>query len=112
MAEAERRTLTLRVQPHLVGELADAYDHAVEQMRTLLADIRDRARLPEPWTHDEVTVRAAEIYHHNVLDGPNSAYAALRLYEAELMSIRGQLRAAEAAYLAAEGANAELWERG
>ena len=45
------------------------------------------------------------------MDGPRSAYAALRLYEKELIATRDQLRQMEADYRRVEGDNAELWGR-
>ena len=108
---AERPTATLRLEPHMLPALVAAYDRAVTEITTAARRSQRRGRLPRPWTDDAVAVEVAQAYNELAMDGPRSAYAALRLYEKELIATRDQLRQMEADYRRVEGDNAELWGR-
>ena len=107
----ERPTAVLRLEPHMLPAVVAAYDRAVKEIKPLLEDLSHRGRLSRPWTDDAVAIEVARAYNELAMDGPRSAYAALRLYEQELVATRDQLRQMEAEYRRVEGDNAELWGR-
>lgn len=108
---SNRPTVTLRLEPHMLPGLVVAYGRAADEMRLLVADVKNQGRIEQPWTSDPVSVAMAEHYNDVVMDGAHSTYAALRQYMQELVDIRDTLKAMEADCRRTEGENAELWGR-
>jgi hypothetical protein len=59
-------------------------------------------RIPEPWTHDPVSRDITARFNEYAVDGPNSAYSCLRLYEAEVRRVLETLREMHTTYNATE----------
>jgi hypothetical protein len=93
---------TMRIEPERVAELVRAFDEAAEDVRALLADVRDRGRIREPYTPDAVSTAIAEHYNAQALDGPYSALVALRNYEQQLVAARATLQRMQAGYQRSE----------
>ncbi len=103
-------TLTLRTEPHALPALRAAYERAAVDLIDLLATIRRRGRLPEPWAADDISIAMTEHYNREVMDGPHSTYAALRAYEQELLTIVDTLKRMEDDYRNTEQAVADQWK--
>lgn len=94
----DRPTAGMRLEPDMLPGLIAAYDQAALDMMNLLMSVRDRLRLPEPWTPDVVSTAMFDHYNHEVVDSDHSTYAALRRYEQELRNIGRNLRQMQADY--------------
>lgn len=92
----------IQVPAHALPKLITAYERALAQLGPALAGLRANGRIPEPWTHDPVAKDIAARFNEYAVDGPNSAYSCLRLYEAELRRVLETMRQLHASYNAVE----------
>jgi hypothetical protein len=83
-------------------DLISAHETALAQLEPMLANLLSDGRIPEPWTHDPVARDITARFNDYAVDGPNSAYSYLRLYEAEVRRVLEALREMRANYNAAE----------
>lgn len=103
--------MVLRVEPHAIPRLRQALDDALEMLSPVVQRLGWEGYLPEPWFADPVSIRTAEHYNEVVMRSEHGAYAAMLAYEAELVTMRDALAAAEERYRVTEGENAALWGR-
>jgi hypothetical protein len=101
----------LRVDPHRLTAVREAYDRALDELRPQLDSLLDAGFIRTPWLGDDVSKEVAAFYNNNVMNSDLGTYRAMRKYETELKAIRDQFAQMEQAYLAAESANAELPRR-
>lgn len=102
---------TLRVEPSTIPRLRVAYERAAMEVRELLESVRRSALIPEPWMGDPVSYAVVRLYNGRFATGPNSPYAHLSAYAAELDRVTATLAEMEARYRRTEGDNADLWGR-
>jgi hypothetical protein len=88
----------LRVEPERLDSLIAAYELAADRIAVIISKVALQGRLPEPWTHDKVSVEMAAHYNDQVYDGEFSTYNALRRYEIELRAAGRTLRQIVADY--------------
>jgi hypothetical protein len=111
MPDPDRRTALLRLEPHMLPELATAYGTALNELRPLINRLFRSGRLERAWTEDPVTRQIAARFNEYAMDGTQSAYGAIRRYEHELVSILDTLRRMESDYGSTEGTAASLMRR-
>lgn len=94
----DRQTAMLRVEPHMLSALINAYQQTMDELRPLLNNLNGRGRVGQAWTEDPVTEKIQERYNAYAVDGDQSAYAMLRLYETELRNVLDTLTRMDADY--------------
>ena len=104
-------SVTLRVEPHAIPALRNAYEEALDQLAVQLIRLRRDGNIQEPWLGDETSQAVHETYNRMVMEAPEGPYAAMVAYQAELVRIRDQLQLMEDAYRRTEGDNSERWGR-
>jgi hypothetical protein len=75
-----------RVDPTEIRGLIQSYDFANTAIQGIVDRVRQHGRLDEIWSFDEVSRSMADHYNYEVMDSPTSTYAALRLYQQELVA--------------------------
>ncbi|MHA6792852.1 hypothetical protein ACVGVM_04925 [Pseudonocardia bannensis] len=106
-----RPQAVLHLELHMLPALRQAFEEAITQLSPQLLNLRNQARIPQPWLGDEVSAGSAAFYHEHIVDGPQSALNALLTYEAELVKVRDNLKQMEDDYRRVEGENAARWGR-
>jgi hypothetical protein len=101
--------VTLHVEPHALPAVRAAFEESLVELGTQIHRLRTGGLIPEPWLGDPVSAEVQEHYDTRVMKADDGPYAALKVYEAELMRIRDTLKATEDHYRRTEGENAELW---
>jgi hypothetical protein len=97
----------LRVDPHRLTAVREAYDKAIDELGPQLATLAYAGHINTPWLGDQVSEDVRGQYNAKVMESPLGTYQAMLRYEAELKAIRDQFAAMEQAYLAAESTNAD-----
>jgi hypothetical protein len=97
----------LRVDPHRLTAVREAYDKAIDELGKQLADLFRFGFVRGPWLGDGVSNEVMAHYNGTVMESPLGAYQAMRRYETELKAVRDQFAEMERAYLAAETANVD-----
>ena len=108
---SDRQHDVLRLQPHMIPALRDAFTSALNQLDTALAELRRSGSLAAPWMGDEVSGEVAAHYTVRAVDGPESSYCSLVAYRDELTRIHDSLQQMEDDYRRTEGDNAARWGR-
>lgn len=106
MTRPARPAAELRLEPHMLPDLAAAYDRALAKLTPMLDNLSFHGRLARAWTDNPAAQEATERFNLHAVDGDRSAYAMLRLYEQELTRVRDTLRFMEAEY---RRTDAESW---
>jgi hypothetical protein len=88
----------VNVPAHALPDLISAHETAVARLGPLLNALGRAGRIPEPWTHDPVARDISARFNEYAVDGPNSAYSCLRLYESEVRRVLETLREMHATY--------------
>jgi hypothetical protein len=101
----------MRVDPHRLTAVREAYDKALDELRPQLDSLLDAGFIRAPWLGDSVSEDVRVHYNATVMESKLGTYEAMRRYEAELKAIRDQFAEMEQAYLAAESANADRASR-
>jgi hypothetical protein len=96
----------LRVDPHRLTAVREAYDKALDELGKQLDNLLNAGFVQSPWLGDAVSTEVKDHYNRTVMGSPLGTYQAMRRYETELMAVRDQFAEMERAYLAAESANA------
>ncbi|MBA3906003.1 MAG: hypothetical protein H0X35_04865 [Pseudonocardiales bacterium] len=94
----------VQVPVHALPDLISAHETALTRLGPMLNNLGQVGRIPEPWTHDPVARDITARFNDYAVDGPNSAYSCLRLYEAEVRRVLETLREMHANYSATEDA--------
>ena len=97
----------LRVDPHRLTAVREAYDEALNELGPQLTVLAEAGHIQTPWLGDDVSEDVRNEYNAKVMESKLGAYQAMRTYEAELKAARDQFAEMEQAYLAAERANAD-----
>jgi hypothetical protein len=98
---------TLRVDPHRLTAVREAYNKALDELRPQLDHLRYAGFIKNPWLGDSVSEDVRTQYNVKVMESDHGAYQAMLRYEIELKAASDQFAAMEQAYLAAESANAD-----
>lgn len=98
----ELQPSTLRVEPEKLRSIISAYEHAANQIFSIITDLHRRGRIEVPWTSDEVSVEMTRHYNAQVFDGEYSTFAAVSRYESEIRAVIRTLRAILLSYEATE----------
>lgn len=101
----------LRVDPHRLAAVREAYTKALDELRPQLDHLRYAGFIKNPWLGDGVSEDVRTQYNAKVMESDHGAYQAMLRYEIELKAARDQFAAIEQSYLAAESANAERTPR-
>jgi hypothetical protein len=101
----------LRVDPHRLAAVREAYNKALDELRPQLDHLRYAGFINNPWLGDGVSEDVKTQYNAKVMESDHGAYQAMLRYEIELKAARDQFAAMEQAYLAAERANANRASR-
>jgi hypothetical protein len=101
----------LRVDPHRLTAVREAYDKALDELRPQLDSLLDAGYIHGTWLGDDVSTAVKDHYNRTVMGSPLGTYQAMRRYETELKAVRDQFAEMERAYLAAESANADRTPR-
>lgn len=99
----------LRIQLHMIPALRAEFDGAIAQLGTALVDLRTRGYLATAWLGDETSAEVVSHYTHRAFDEPDSSYAALVGYLAELTRIRDTLQRMEEQYLGTDQGAADRY---
>jgi hypothetical protein len=97
----------LRVDPHRLAAIREAYDKALDELRPQLDNLLDAGFIRAPWLGDNVSEDVRVQYNAKVMESPLGTYQAMRKYEIELKAVRDQFAEMEQAYLAGESTNAD-----
>ena len=108
---SDRQRDVLRLQPHMIPALRDAFRTALDQLDSALAELRRSGNLSAPWLGDETSAATAMYYSQRVMDGPDSSLTSLQLYRSELNRVHDTLQQMEDDYRRTEGDNAARWGR-
>ena len=108
---SDRRQDVLRLQPHMIPALRNAFRTALDQLDGALAELRRSGNLSAPWLGDEASADTATHYSQRAMDGPESSFASLQLYRSELNRVHDTLQQMEDDYRRTEGDNAARWGR-
>ncbi len=92
----------VNVPTNALPDLISAHETALARLGPMLNALGRAGRIPEPWTHDPVARDITARFNDYAVDGPNSAYSCLRLYEAEVRRVLETLREMHANYSATE----------
>ncbi len=111
MTDVHYPPVVLRVEPHAIPEVRDAFVDAVNTLGVELAQLRQNGYIAQPWLGDPMSAMVQEAYNSRVMDAADGPCQALVRYLEELRRVLDHLVAAEAEYTRTEGANAELWGR-
>jgi hypothetical protein len=103
--------VTLRVEPHAIPQVREAFDYALRELSPALERLGQEGYILEPWLGDPFSAMVQEAYNSRVMDAPDGPYHALLKFRDELQKVRDQLAASEDAYRQAEGDNSDLWGR-
>ena len=101
----------LRLQLHMIPALRAEFDGAIAQLGTALVDLRTRGYLTTAWLGDETSAEVVAHYTHRAFEEPDSSYAALVGYLAELTRIRDTLQRMEDHYLGTDQVAADQYRR-
>lgn len=101
----------LRLQLPMIPALRAEFDGAITQLGTALVDLRTRGYLATTWLGDETSAEVVAHYTRRAFEGPDSSYAALVGYLAELTRIRDALQRMEEQYLGADQGAADRYRR-
>jgi hypothetical protein len=101
----------LRVDPHRLTAVREAYDKALDELEPQLDHLRYAGLIQTPWLGDDVSKEVVAHYNNTVMTSDLGTYQAMRRYGIELKAIRDQFAQMEQAYLAAESANVNLPRR-
>jgi cytochrome c553 len=107
----ERQQDVLRLQPHMIPALRNAFAEALKQLNETLVGLRREGNLSAPWLGDETSQEVAAHYSSRAMDGPQSSYESLVSYRDELGRVHDTLQQMEDDYRRTEGDNAALWGR-
>jgi hypothetical protein len=97
----------LRVDPHRLAAVREAYDEALNELGPQLTVLAEAGHIQTPWLGDGVSEDVRTQYNAKVMESDHGAYQAMLRYEIELKAARDQFAEMERAYLAAESANAD-----
>jgi hypothetical protein len=103
--------VTLRIEPHALPALRDAFEDALSMLAVQLIRLRRDGNILEPWLGDETSKEVHATYSRMVMESPEGPYGAMVAYQAELVRVRDQLQQLEDAYRRTEGDVSELWGR-
>lgn len=108
---ADPASVTLRIEPHAIPALREAFEEALSALGRQLLRLRRDGNIHEPWLGDETSRGLYEAYNSMVMEAREGPYAAMVAYQAELMRVRDQLQHMEDAYRRTEGDESERWGR-
>lgn len=103
--------ILLRLEPHMLPGLIAAYTSALQELSPMVARLSRTGRVPRAWMADPVTEQITARFNEHAVEGSQSAYTALRIYERELQNILDALRRMEADYRSTEDTAAALMGR-
>jgi hypothetical protein len=103
--------VTLRLSPQALPAMRAACDRALADLRRELQQLAEVGHLQGPWLGDPVSLGTVEFYNARVMDAPDGPYAALLVYQRELVRGRDRIAEMEAGYRRTEGDDVELWGR-
>ena len=88
----------LRLQPQAIPQLKQAYQQALSQLETVLADARSGFRIERPAMTDEASLGFQTAFNSYAGDGPGSIREQLTAFEQRLRETVDKLGAIQAAY--------------
>jgi hypothetical protein len=101
----------LRVDPHRITAVREAYDKALDELEPQLDHLLNAGFIRTPWLGDNVSNEVVAHYNSKVMESDLGAYHAMRRYGIELKAIRDQFAQIEQSYAAIEAANTNLARR-
>jgi hypothetical protein len=101
----------LRVDPHRLTAVREAYDKALNELGPQLDSLLDAGFIRTPWLGDDVSDEVVAHYNNTVMNSDLGAYRAMRKYEEELKAIRDRFAQMEQSYPAVESSNTNLQRR-
>jgi hypothetical protein len=94
--------VTMHVQPDALPALRVAFDDALGELNTHLAQLSRGGFIPKAWMGDPISEDVRVFYNTTVMESGEGSLAALLAYQAELTRIRDSVQAMEAQYLGNE----------